>query len=109
MTQLRQRKDEIEKLGATLFCVLPMDLYRTRTFQEKTAGPYTTICDPAGRASAIYGVAKQLVVHDEWVNSPSVFVIDKKGVIAYAYVGNSWGDRPSAEAIVEEVKKAAKQ
>jgi peroxiredoxin len=85
-----------------------MDLYRTRAFKEKTAGPYVTLCDAAGRASAIYGVGKQLVVHDEWVNSPSVFVIDRKGVISYAAVGSSWGDRPTAEAILEEIRKAAK-
>ena len=54
----------------------------------------------------MYGVAKQLVVHDEWVNSPATFVIDRKGIVRYAYVGDYWGDRPSADTIFEEVKKA---
>lgn len=107
MAQLRQRKGDLDKLGAALYCVLPMDLYRAATFKKGSAGPYTTLSDPAGRACAVYGVAKQLVVHNEWVNSPSVFVIDRKGVITYSYVGNSWGDRPSAETILEEAKKAS--
>lgn len=106
MTQLRQRKSELDHLGAILMCVLPMDLYRTRSFKERSAGPYLTLSDPAGRACAMYGVAKQLVVHNEWVNSPAVFVIDRKGMITYAYVGNSWGDRPPADAILEQVRKA---
>lgn len=108
MAQLRQRKADLEALGASLYCVLPMDLYRASTFKKGSAGPYMTLSDPAGRACAIYGAAKQLVVHNEWVNSPSVFVIDRKGIITYSHLGNSWGDRPSADAILEEVKKAAR-
>ena len=108
MAQLRQRKAELDGLGAALYCILPMDLYRAATFKKGSAGPYTTLSDAAGRACAIYGVAKQLVVHNEWVNSPAVFVVDRKGVVTYAYAGNFWGDRPSADVILEEVKKAAK-
>ena len=108
MAQLRQKKAELDRLGAVLYCVLPMDLYRCRTYQKGSAGPYTTLSDPAGRASAIYGAAKQLIVHSEWVNSPSVFIINRKGVITYAKIGNSWGDRPSAATIIEKAKEAKK-
>ena len=31
---------------------------------------------------------------------------DRKGIVRYAYVGDYWGDRPSADTIFEEVKKA---
>ena len=83
-----------------------MDLYRARSFQKRSSGEFLTLSDPSGRACAMYGVAKQLVVHDEWVNSPATFVIDRKGIVRYAYVGDYWGDRPSADTIFEEVKKA---
>ena len=106
MAQLRRRKEEFDGLGAALYCILPMDRYRASTFKKRTAGPYVTLSDPAGRACAIYGVAKQLVVHNEWVNSPSIFILDGKGVVRYAYVGKSWGDRPSADVILAEVRKA---
>ncbi len=108
MAQLRQRKAELDGAGAVVVDVLPMDLVRAATFKRTRAGPFATLSDPAGRACATYGVARQLVVHNEWVNSPSVFVIDRKGVITYAHVGSSFGDRPSAEKVVEEVKKAAR-
>ena len=83
MTQLRQRKADLDRTGAVLYCILPMDLVRCRSYQKKSAGPYATLSDPAGKASAIYGAAKQLIVHNEWVNAPSVFVLDKKGRIRY--------------------------
>ena len=106
MAQLRKKKAAIEALGASLYCVVPMDGYRTATFKKGSAGPYVTLSDPAGRACAIYGVAKQLVVHNEWVNSPSMFIVDLKGIIRYSYVGKSWGDRPSANTLLIEIKKA---
>jgi peroxiredoxin len=107
MAQLRQRKADLDALGASLYCVLPMDLHRAATFKKGSAGPYTTLSDAAGRTCAVYGVSKQLVVHNEWVNSPAVFVIDRKGVITYRYVGSSWDDRPTAETILEEARKAS--
>ena len=110
MAQLRQRKIELDLLGAELFCILPMDRYRSATFKKKTAGPYTTLSDPAGRACSIYGVHRQLVVvRGEWVSSPAIFVIDLKGIITYRYVGKDEFDRPSAGTIIEEVEKAAKK
>jgi hypothetical protein len=65
--------------------------------------------DPDGRACAIYGVAKQLVVHSEWVNSPSVFVIDRKSVITYAHVGSSWGDRRDRAVLERRAARAGRR
>src|SRR4030095_7750199 len=72
--QLRLKKDEIEKLGARAYVVVSMDLHRTRVFKEENlllsrgAGPFakekrlvfaTALSDPAGRAAALYGVARK--------------------------------------------------
>jgi hypothetical protein len=63
--QLRLKKDEVEKLGAAAFVVLPMDLSHAKVFKEenlllsKGPGPFskeislvyaTPLCDPAGTA-----------------------------------------------------------
>jgi peroxiredoxin len=104
---LRPRKAEFDAIGAELICVLPMDRSRGDDFAKTRSGPYRVVCDLAGRASAMYGVSEQIIVHNEWVNSPSIFIIDRKGTVSYAHVGSSWNDRPEAEAIVSEAKKAA--
>jgi thioredoxin-dependent peroxiredoxin len=39
---------------------------------------------------------------------PATFVIDKDGVIRWAYIGKSAGDRPSPEIVLAEARKAAK-
>jgi hypothetical protein len=97
--QLRLKKDEVEKLGAEAYVVLAMDLHRTRVFKEQNLllsrgeGPFskekslvfaTALSDPAGRASAVYGVSRKCLRWGSWVeNHPTWFVIDRKGTIAY--------------------------
>lgn len=98
--QLRLKKDEIEKLGAEAFVVLAMDLYRAKVFMEENLllstfdGPFkkekslvfaTTLSDPAGHASALYGVSRKCLRWGGWVeNHPCWFVIDRKGTLTYA-------------------------
>src|SRR5262245_13192109 len=98
--QLRRRKEEVEKLGAEVFVVVAMDLHRTRVFKEKNLllktfkNPFagddslvyaTALSDPAGTASAIYGVSRKCMRWGSWVeNSPCWFVVDRAGTLAYA-------------------------
>ena len=124
--QLRLKKDEVEKLGAEAYVVLAMDLYRTRVFKEqnlllsKFAGKFqkekslvfaTALCDPAGRASALYGVSRKCLRWGAWVeNRPTWFVIDRKGTLTYA--AQPAFDTPTSyiadvDRVLEELKKAA--
>jgi hypothetical protein len=98
--QLRLKKDEIEKLGAAAYVILAMDLYRTNVFKEENLllsagkGPFskekslvyaTALSDPAGYASALYGVSRKCLRWGGWVeNHPCWFVIDRKGTLTYA-------------------------
>lgn len=98
--QLRLKKEEVIKLGAAVYVVQSHDLLRTRVFKEENRllsrfdGPFskqkslvfsTALADPAGRAAAIYGVARKCVRWGGWVeNNPCWFVIDRKGILTYA-------------------------
>src|SRR4051794_20612443 len=77
-----------------------MDLHRTRVFKEENRvlegvkGKFakeknhvhgTALSDPAGRASALYGVSRKCLRWGAWVeNQPCWFVIDRKGTLIYA-------------------------
>src|SRR5262249_21666808 len=125
--QLRLKKNEVEKLGAEAFVVQAMDLYRTKVFKEENLllstfkGPFakekslvfaTALSDPAGHASAVYGVARKCVRWGSWVeNHPCWFVIDRKGVITYQALPKfptptSYVD--DVDKVLEELKKAAR-
>lgn len=98
--QLRLKKEEAIKLGAAVYLVQSHDLVRTRVFKEenrllsRVKSPFsqetslvfsTALADPAGRAAAIYGVARKCVSWGSWVeNHPCWFVIDRKGILTYA-------------------------
>jgi len=125
--QLRLKKDEVEKLGAEVYVVLAMDLHRTRVFKEenlllsKGKGPFskekslvyaTALSDPAGYASALYGVARKCLRWGAWVeNQPHWFVIDRKGTITFMLEPKF--DTPTAyekdvDLVLEALKKAAR-
>jgi len=101
--QLRLRKDEVEKRGAEVYVVVVKDLYRTEVFKDKNVllpavakdSPFskekslvfgTALSDPAGYASALYGVSRRAFRRSgNWFeNDPTWFVIDRRGTITYA-------------------------
>ena len=124
--QLRLKKDEVEKLGAEAYVVLSMDLYRTRVFKEENLllstfkNPFTkakslviatTLSDPAGHASALYGVARRCQRWGSWVDNNSCwFVIDRKGTLTYS--SHPTFSSPTSyvqdvDRVLEALKKAA--
>ena len=125
--QLRLKKDEVEKLGAEAYVVLAMDLYRTAVFKEQNLvlstfeNPFsrekslvfaTALSDPAGYASALYGVSRKCLRWGSWVeNQPSWFVIDRKGILTYA--SHPTFSSPTSyvkdvDLMLEALKKAAR-
>jgi peroxiredoxin len=106
---------------------MALDTYRTRIFKEENwllgggKGPFgneksvvfaTPLSDPAGRASATYGVSRRALRWGSWVeNSPHWFVIDRKGTITYVLkptfaTPTSYQD--DVDKILEELEKAAR-
>jgi peroxiredoxin len=61
---------------------------------------YPILSDPEHEVVDQYGVYNLL---GDSVAAPSVFVIDTEGVIRWTYVGQSSGDRPTNEMILEQL------
>ena len=72
----------------------------------------TALSDPAGYASAVYGVARKCLRWGAWVeNQPHWFVIDRKGTITLVLEPKF--DTPTAyekdvDLVLEALKKAAR-
>jgi hypothetical protein len=124
--QLRLKKEEVEKLGAATYVVQAMDRYRAKVFRDENLllsrgeGPFskekslvfaTVLADPAGRASATYGVSRKCVRWGGWVeNHPTWFVIDRRGILSYTLqptfaTPTSYVD--DVDQVLEELRKAA--
>ncbi|MBI3862045.1 MAG: hypothetical protein HY290_09130 [Planctomycetia bacterium] len=108
--------------------MLATDLYRTRVFKEQNLvlstfkNPFTdqislvfgtALSDPAGYASALYGVSRKCLRVQTWVeNAPCWFIIDRKGTLACAYPPNfsrATFYEKDIDHVLEELKKAAQE
>lgn len=64
------------------------------------------LADRAGAVGAEYGVQPMtFAVHSEYINRPSVVIVDKEGITRFAYYGTFWGDRPSIRRTLDMVRK----
>ncbi len=73
--------------GVRVVVVTPHEKERAKAWEDRMRLPFTVCADPAGRAQALYGVGRQLLVGAEWMPSPAWFVIDKRGRLAWEYIG----------------------
>ena len=60
------------------------------------AVPFPVLLDVELKAVDQLGIRKDL-------SKPATYVIDAKGEVRYAYVGEKWADRPSIETIVKQL------
>jgi peroxiredoxin len=58
--------------------------------------PFPVLLDVELKAVNHLGIRKDL-------SKPATYVIDSKGEVRYAYVGETWGDRPSIETILKQL------
>ncbi|MBI4624754.1 MAG: HEAT repeat domain-containing protein [Verrucomicrobia bacterium] len=113
-------KDEFARQGVQVFTIECHDTFPARVMVGKELEPhywfskssfkkdYTEkiwwphLVDRAGAVGATYGVQPMaFVVHSEWINRPATVIVDKDGVVRFAYAGTFWGDRPSIKETID--------
>ena len=107
---MRGTLEEIEDLNAQLLVVDPHEVWSAKYLLKETGlGTddlnYPLLMDPSLTISAMYGVAFGMRIHTAVSNRPATFVIDKRGVIRYARLAQSFSDRPTPNQVVAELKK----
>jgi peroxiredoxin len=107
LVQLQEAHDRFVEGDAAVLVIDAQETFRVRDWRDKLDSPFTFLSDPTAWVSATYGVAKQIVVHDEWVSLPSAFIVDKRGVLRYAHVGRGWPmeERATAADILARLPK----
>ena len=61
--------------------------------------------DADSQIAAAYGVAEQLNEFHAWDNRPSCFIVDRRGILRWKYVGKSINDRVSVTTALERLPK----
>lgn len=116
-------EEEYDQEDVAVFTIECHDTFRGRVMTGETYRPdywfaksspqdaydgkrwWPHLVDPAGGVGAMYGVQPmQFTVHAEWINRPATIIIDKEGIVQFAYYGTFWGDRPSMRQTLEMIK-----
>ena len=98
--QLQNDYQGFKELDAEILAVSIEDMSRGQHVSELLDLQYPVIPDVERKAVDLYGVYNLL---GDSLATPSVFVIDMEGVIRWEYVGQSSGDRPSNDMILDQL------
>lgn len=99
---------EFKKAGAQVVSIYPGTAQQADEFAQK-AGIKETSRNPLlvdAHKQAAY--AFNVLTADRKEARPATFVIDKDGIVRWAYIGKDAKDRPDIETVQAETKKAAK-
>jgi len=121
--ELIEMRREFEAAGVQVFTLECHDLFPCRVMVGRELAPkywfsktsfketYTQkiwwphLADRAGAVGAEHGIQPMaFAVHSEYINRPSVVIVDKAGTVRFAYYGTFWGDRPSIRRTLEMVR-----
>ena len=72
---------------------------------QTTGAKFQILSDSEKKVIISYGILN--AAEHGGIAHPSIFIVDKEGRIRYLHVGKDATDRPSDEAILEEVKKVS--
>ncbi len=105
---LRDRFDELQKYGATVFGISTDSPHSHRAFREKEGLQYPLLSDWNKEVSRRYGVQYEDfgATHLRGVSKRSVFVLDKTGTVRYKWVTEDPKVPPDIKKVIEAVQRA---
>lgn len=96
LQRMVMEEEKLAKLDVQVVVVDPHEKERTAAWAQRMKLPFMVFAsDPANRAAAAYGVARQVVAGGEWQPSPAWFVIDRKGKLVWQKIGRQQADHAS--------------
>jgi len=122
-SELIELRREFEKAGVQPVTIEAHDVFPARVMVGKELEPeywfaeesfadayvrkiwWPHLADRGGRAAALYGAQPlAFAVHAEYINRPTVALIDAHGILRFLYRGTYWGDRPTIKEILEMMR-----
>jgi len=101
---LRDRYSEFQERGAQVIAIAPDTLDNARRYFETNDIPFPCLPDPDREVFRLYDVRSALVSLGQ---RPALFIIDKDGIVRYAYLGWQQWEIPSVDETLEQLDALA--
>jgi peroxiredoxin Q/BCP len=97
---LQSHYQSFQEREAEVIALAVHDAAGAQRVAQVTGAVFPILADSDHAVADAYEVYNLL---GDGVATPAVFIIDKKGRIAWSYVGQNFSDRPSVEMILENL------
>jgi peroxiredoxin Q/BCP len=105
LTRLAEDYDKIKQAGADLIAISVDEQTFAWSMGQTTGAKFQILSDSDKKVITTYGILN--AEEHGGIAHPSIFLVDKTGRIRFLHIGKDPQDRPSDEAILEEIKKVA--
>ena len=99
---MRDRIGDFEERGAQVIAIAPDTLEHAQAFFQKNDIPFPCLADPERKVFRQYDVKSAMVSLGQ---RPGLFIIDRDGVVASAYLGFQQWEIPSIDDTLGELGK----
>ena len=97
---MRDSIEEFERRDAQLLAIAPDTLEHAGTYFQSNEIPFHCLADPDRRVYRQYDVKSAMVSLGQ---RPGLFIVDREGVVRYAYLGWQQWEIPSIEETLREL------
>lgn len=104
MVQLATICEQIVAAGADLWTISPQDVVTNRGLRQRRELPFPILADDDQSVIHQWGIFNFDDPKGRAIPHPATFVIDREGLVAWAYVGKATRDRPAPDAILAAVQ-----
>ena len=101
MAQLRQDYDKFKELDAEIVTIAPHTFNVAQAYFNRNKLPFP------GLMTTTHGVYDQFDVQSKVLSMgqrPGLFIIDKDGIVRFAYVGSQQWEIPTNKKVLEQLK-----
>lgn len=103
---MRQDYEEFRKREAEIITIAPDTLDHARAYFRKHALPFPGLVDSTHAVYDRYDVQSRLLSLGQ---RPALFIVDKAGIVRYAYLGTQQWEIPSNREVLEQLDRLQRE
>ena len=103
--KVRRVYEQIKHFEAEVLTVSPDSLASLRKYKAKTETPFPMLSDEKGEVILKYGVKNDWTPYQRGIPHPSIYIIDRAGIVRFVEVRQNYFFRIKMSTIIDELKK----